>query len=244
MEFPLGVFAIALASASLPSMSRQAAAGDRAGLAGTLEFALRLGLFIAVPAAVGLIVLREPIVRVLFERGEFGPGETAATATALAWYAVGLPGFSGARIAAQAFYAVGAAATAVRLGMLSVLVNVAAAVALMGPLGHGGLALAASIGAYANLAALVLAARRRFGALDGRSLARSLGRTALAAAVVGLWCGLCRAAWPAFAGRASEAAALGAAVVVGALVFWVTATALGAAEQRALAAMLPGRRSG
>lgn len=244
MEFPLGVFAIALASASLPTMSRQAAAGDRAGLASTLEFALRLGLFIAVPAAVGLVVLREPIVRVLFERGEFGPAETAATAAALAWYAVGLPGFSGARIVAQAFYAAGAAGTAVRLGMLSVLVNVAAAVALMGPLGHGGLALAASLGAWANLAALAFVARRRFGALDGRSLARSLGRTALAATAVGLWCGLCRAVWPAPAGRAIEAVVLFAAVVVGALVFWAAATALGAGERRALAAMLPGRRSG
>ncbi|MCL6640615.1 MAG: murein biosynthesis integral membrane protein MurJ [Candidatus Rokubacteria bacterium] len=244
MEFPLGVFAIALASAALPTMSRQAAAGDRAGLAGTLEFALRLGMFIAVPAAVGLVVLRVPIVRVLFERGEFGPAETAATATALAWYAVGLPGFSGARIAAQAFYAVGAAGTAVRLGMLSVLVNVLAALLLMGPLGHGGLALAASVGAYANLALLALAARRRFGALDGRAIARSLGRTAAAAAAVGVWCVLCRAAWPAAVGRATEAAALAAAIGVGALIFWAVGAAVGASERRALAAMLPGRRSG
>jgi putative peptidoglycan lipid II flippase len=244
MEFPLGVFAIALASASLPAMSRQAAAGDRAAVAGTLEFALRLGLFIAVPAAVGLVVLRVPIVRVLFERGEFGPGDTAATATALAWYAVGLPGFAGARIAAQAFYAVGAAGTAVRLGMFSVGVNVAAALLLMGPLGHGGLALAASLGAYANLVLLALGARRRFGALDGRSIARSLARTALAALAVGVWCALCLAAWPAAAGRLTEGVALAVAVGVGALVFWLAAAAVGASERRALAVMLPGRRSG
>jgi putative peptidoglycan lipid II flippase len=244
MEFPLGIFGVALASASLPTMSRQAATGDRAGLAGTLEFALRLGLFIAVPAAVGLVVLRVPIVRVLFERGEFGPLETAATATALGWYAVGLPGFTGARIAAQAFYAAGAAGTAVRLGMLSVLVNIAAALVLMRPLGHGGLALAASIGAYANLALLALVARRRFGGLGGRAVAASLGRIALATAAVGLWCGLCLGLWPEAPGRVGEALLLAAVVAGGAVVFWAAAAALGAAERRALAALLPGRRTG
>ncbi|PYN08014.1 MAG: murein biosynthesis integral membrane protein MurJ, partial [Candidatus Rokuibacteriota bacterium] len=85
MEFPLGVFGIALASAALPPMSRQAAAGDRRGLARTMNFALRLSCFTALPATVGLFVLRLPITRLLFERGHFGPVETAATAWALAW---------------------------------------------------------------------------------------------------------------------------------------------------------------
>src|SRR5439155_462117 len=83
MEFPLGVFGIALASASLPVMSRHAAAQDHGALAGTLSFALRLAFYVSVPATVGLVVLRTPIVRVLFERGRFGPAETAATAEAL-----------------------------------------------------------------------------------------------------------------------------------------------------------------
>src|SRR3990172_784019 len=87
MEFPLGVFGIALASASLPLMARQAAAGQPRALAGTLGFALRLSLYVSVPAMVGLVVLREPIVRVLFERGRFGAPEPAATAVALGWYA-------------------------------------------------------------------------------------------------------------------------------------------------------------
>src|SRR5207249_1592111 len=87
---------------------------DRAGLAGTLNFALRLGVYVSVPATIGLVALRTPIVRLLFERGRFGPAETAATADALAWYAVGLAGFAGSRIAAQAFYAMGEARTAAR----------------------------------------------------------------------------------------------------------------------------------
>src|SRR5207245_1113386 len=79
----LGVFGIALASASLPVMSRQAAAQDHRALAATLSFALRLALYVSVPATVGLVVLRTPIVRLLFERGRFGPVEPAATAEAL-----------------------------------------------------------------------------------------------------------------------------------------------------------------
>src|SRR2546430_12623681 len=101
MEFPLGVFGIALASASLPVMARQAAAGETRALTETLGFSLRLALYASLPAIIGLVILRAPIVRVLFERGKFGPAETGATADALAWYAIGLVGFAGSRIAAQ-----------------------------------------------------------------------------------------------------------------------------------------------
>src|SRR5919109_552891 len=99
MEFPLGVFGIALASAALPAMSRQAATGNARGVATTVNFALRLAGYISLPATVGLVVLSVPITRLLFERGRFGSGDTTATAVALVWYAVGLVGFAGARIA-------------------------------------------------------------------------------------------------------------------------------------------------
>src|SRR2546428_2008016 len=127
MEFPLGIFGVALASASLPAMSRQAAAGDTRGVAATLNFALRLAVYVSAPATVGLALLSVPITRVLFERGRFGPDDTAATAVALVWYAVGLVGFAGARIAAQAFYAIAEPGTAVRLGALAVAANAVAA---------------------------------------------------------------------------------------------------------------------
>ena len=100
MEFPLGIFGIALASASLPAMSRQAAAGDTRGVATTLNFALRLATYVSAPATVGLVVLSVPITRVLFERGRFSPADTEATAVALVWYAVGLVAFAGTRTAA------------------------------------------------------------------------------------------------------------------------------------------------
>src|SRR5262249_52444784 len=94
MEFSLGVFGVALAPPVLPGMSAQAARREYEALRSTLSFSLRLSAFIAVPAAVGLVGLREPIVRLLLQRGEFGPAEAVFTAQALAGYAVGLPAFS------------------------------------------------------------------------------------------------------------------------------------------------------
>lgn len=244
MEFPLGVFGIALASASLPAMSRQAAAGDGPGLAATLSFTLRLGLYIAVPATVGLVILRTPIIRVLFERGQFGPTDTVATAQALAWYAVGLIGFSSARIAAQAFYAVGEPGTAVRLGLLSVAANVIAALLLMGPLAHGGLALASSIGAYVNVALLLWTVRRRFGGVGGRALLGSLARTLLASAPLAAWCALCLRLWPSGGSGWLDAAWLALAVSVGAVIFLGASRVLATPEYGALRGILPfrGRR--
>jgi putative peptidoglycan lipid II flippase len=245
MEFPLGVFGIALASASLPAMSRQAAAGDTAGIARTLNFALRLAAYVSVPATVGLVMLSAPITRVLFERGRFGPAETEATAVALIWYAAGLVGFAGARITAQAFYAVSAPGTAVRLGALSIVVNLVAAVALMGPMGHAGLAAAASIGAYANLAGLLWAARRRFGPLGGRDLVRSVTRTALASVPLAAWCALALVL-PATRPPASPgplAVWLTLTIAGGALVFWGASALLGSSERTALWGMLPRRRT-
>ncbi|PYM24113.1 MAG: murein biosynthesis integral membrane protein MurJ [Candidatus Rokuibacteriota bacterium] len=242
MEFPLGIFGVALASASLPAMSRQAAAGDTRGVAATLNFALRLAVYVSAPATVGLALLSVPITRVLFEHGRFGPDDTAATAVALVWYAVGLVGFAGARIAAQAFYAIAEPGMAVRLGALAVAANVVAAVALMGPLGHAGLAGASSLGAYVNLLGLLWAGRRRFGRLGGRALAASVLRTALACVPLALWCLLILWAGGAAGGLARQAVWLAIAIGGGAVVFVATSAALGSPERLALWGMLPSRR--
>jgi putative peptidoglycan lipid II flippase len=244
MEFPLGVFGIALASASLPTMARQAAAGDTPGVASTVTFALRLAAYVSVPATVGLVVLSVPITRVLFERGRFGAADTEATAAALVWYSLGLVGFAGARITAQAFYAVAEPGTAVKLGALSVAANLVAAVLLMEPMGHAGLAAAASVGAYVNLGGLLWAARRRFGPLGGRALAGSVLRTGLACLPLLVWCLASR--------HLAERLTLDTTVLVGAwlaitigtgaLVFWGASAALGSPERRTLWGMLPWHR--
>ena len=242
MEFPLGIFGIALASAALPAMARQGATADTRGVAQTLNFALRMSFYIAAPATVGLILLRTPITRVLFERGQFGPAETAATASALAWYAAGLVGFSTARIAAQAFYAFGEPGTAVRCGAVSVAAGIVAAVALMGPLGHSGLAAASSVGAYVNVLMLIAAARRRLGLLGGRAMVVSAMRTTVACVPVAAWCALLLSMWPNSGTARADLGVLALAVAGGAAVFWLTSAILGAPERVSLAGILPRRR--
>jgi putative peptidoglycan lipid II flippase len=243
MEFPLGIFGIALASAALPAMSRQAAAGDTRALADTLNLALRLAAYICIPATVGLLVLRTPITRVLFERGRFTAAETAATADALGGYAVGLLAFAAARITAQAFYAAGRPGLAVRLGIVGIAANVVAAVALMRPLGHAGLAYASSVGAVVHVVALLWMARRRFGRLGGRALLACTLRTAAAAAPLALWCWLTLPALAPRRGLAADAALLGLAIAGGAVVFFLASAALASPERRALGRLLPGRRA-
>jgi putative peptidoglycan lipid II flippase len=243
MEFPLGIFGIALASAALPAMSRQTAAGDLRSLAHTLNFAVRLACYTALPATVGLVMLAAPIIRVLFERGQFGPAATAATAWALIWYAVGLTAFSATRIAAQTFYALGDTRTPVVVGVGAVAVNVALAVALMQPMTHAGLAAASSASAYVNLAALIVLARRRLGPIGGSQILRSVARTALASALLAVWCGLVRWQWPAETTVWVDIGWLSAAMAGGVVVFWSASALAGSPEPAALLGSLPWRRA-
>lgn len=239
MEFPLGVFGIALATAALPSMSGQAARGEHRALTDMLGFSLRLSVFVALPAAVGLIALGHPIVRLLFERGEFTPTDAVATTQALAGYAVGLPAFSATRIAAQTFYALGDTRTPVWAGLASVAANVVLALVLMWPLQHAGLALATSLSAYVNLLLLCWLLRRRLGPIGGRQMAASLLRTGGASAALLLWCVWAGARLG--AGWAGAAWTLGA-LAAGMLVYLLSAAALRAPELGALFGML--RRRG
>jgi putative peptidoglycan lipid II flippase len=240
MEFPLGVFGIALATASLPSMSAQAARGDQRGLVQTLGFALRLSAFIAVPATLGLLTLGAPIVQLLFQRGEFGTADAVATAQALAGYAVGLPAFSASRIAAQTFYALGDTRTPVWVGFAGVAINVVLALLLMWPLAHAGLALASSLSSWVSVAGLLWLLRRRLGPVGGREIARSVARVLGASLPLLAWCLWLR---PATVASWWEIAHL-LGVIAGALVVYVlAAAALRSTELGALLGMLRRGRS-
>jgi putative peptidoglycan lipid II flippase len=194
VQFPLGVFAIALSTAVLPSLSRQAAASDMEGLRESFSYALKLVFFITIPAMTGLIILREPIVRLLFERGAFDPVATRMTADALLYFAIGLWAFSGVRIVVATFYAIQDARTPVKIAVLSVLANLAFSVVLMGPMHHGGLALATSLASAVNLVLLSRALRKRLGRIGARDILESVLRSTASAivmggaiAAVGLW---------------------------------------------------------
>ncbi len=186
VQFPLGVFAIAAATAVLPSLSRQAAAGDLDTLKGTFAQALKLVFFITIPASVGLIILREPIVALLFQRGEFDAQATRLTAQALLYYSMGLWAFSAVRIVAATFFALQDTRTPVKMAGISIFANIILGIVLMKPLAHGGLALATSLASILNLGLLLGALRARLGFLGWKSIALSVCRSLLCSAAMGI----------------------------------------------------------
>jgi len=185
VQFPLGVFAIALATAVLPSLSKQAAINDMDGLKSSFSYALRLVFFITIPAMTGLIILREPIVQILFQRGAFDPATTRLTAEALLYYALGLWAFSGVRIVVSAFCALQDTQTPAKIAVVSLLANIVLSILLMGPMRHGGLALATSLASGVNLTLLILALRGRIGRIGARGILRSGLKSTVCAAVMG-----------------------------------------------------------
>lgn len=185
VQFPLGVIGISTATAVLPAFSRQAAASDTSAIRDTFAYAINMVLFIIIPAMVGLIVLREPIVALLFQRGAFSAVAAQLTADALLYYAVGLWAFATLRIVAAALYAQQDARSPVRCAVISIVANLFLGVGLAGPMGHSGIALALSLSAMVNLALLLMALRKRLGALGGRIIAASLSRTVFSSALMG-----------------------------------------------------------
>jgi putative peptidoglycan lipid II flippase len=186
VQFPLGIFAIATATAVLPSLSRQAAENDLSALKDTFSFAMRLVFFITVPAMVGLIILREPIVALLFKRGVFDARATRLTAYALLYYAIGLWAFSAVRIVVSTFYSLQDTRTPVRAAVIAVCANILLGIILMVPMNHGGLALATSLASMVNLLLLVLALKVKLGTLNLGDMTRSAGKTVICSAAMGM----------------------------------------------------------
>jgi putative peptidoglycan lipid II flippase len=135
---------------------------------------------------VGLIVLREPIVAILFERGAFGSDSTRLTAYALLWYSTGLWAYAALRILLAVFYALQDAYRPLKAAAVCVIVNLGAGVALMPVMGHGGIALAAALAAALNVVLLTLMLRRQIGPLGRRQLMPAIGRTVGCAIVMGI----------------------------------------------------------
>lgn len=185
MYLPIGLFGVSIATAVLPDVSRHAVANDLPAMRRSVAQALRLMLMLNVPAMVGLIVLAEPIVALLYERGQFGRQDTVATAAALAFYAPGLLGYSIVKIASPAFYSLRDARTPVTVSVSSVAFNLVLNLVLVEVMGFRGLALGTAIAAIFNAGVLIWLLRGRLGGLEGRTLGVSLAKIAAASAVMG-----------------------------------------------------------
>lgn len=161
VQFPVGVFGLAVSTAALPSLSRLCAQGRMDEFESVVRSAMRLSLFISLPAMAGLIALAGPLIGLLFGRGAFGPEAVHSTAAALVAYGVGLPAIALVRPLVGAFYALEDTRTPVLVATLCVAVNVLLGWTLMGAMAHVGLALAVSVASFVNVGLLSLLLRRR-----------------------------------------------------------------------------------
>lgn len=186
MYLPIGLFGVSIATAVLPTVSRHTADRNDEAVKATIANGVSLMLMLNVPASVGLIVLAHPIVRVILERGRFTAADTAATAAALQYYALGLLAYSVVRIVSPIFYALGRSRTPVMVSVITVLVNAGLNVVLVRVLGFRGLALGTSIAALFNAATLLIVLRNHLhGIHDGRILG-AFARITAAAGAMGL----------------------------------------------------------
>jgi putative peptidoglycan lipid II flippase len=177
MLMPQGVVGIAVATAMLPSLSSLAAAEERERLRATLGFSMRMVFAVLLPAAFGLALLARPVVSVLFEHGAFGAeNSTPLTASALFFYALGLPAFGAVKVIGQAFFAFQDSRTPFGVGVVAMVANIVLNLLLMGPLGVGGLALATSLSGFLNLALLAWFLRPRLGGVHPRAFVLAVGR--------------------------------------------------------------------
>jgi putative peptidoglycan lipid II flippase len=187
MQLPLGLFGVAMASATLPSISRSAAAGNMDEFRRTLSKSLGVVFLLTLPSSVGLIVLGKSIIGAIYQGGKFQLYDTQQTAVALSCYAVGLAGYAALKVLNPAFYALGDARTPMLVSIASVGINYAAAVTAIRVvhLGHAGLAMSTSVVALFGFVVLFSILRNRIGGVYGRELATGVAKVGAAAAVMG-----------------------------------------------------------
>lgn len=185
VQFPLGIFAAALSTAVLPTLSKQAMAGDAKALKETFDYSLKLVLFTTVPAMTGLVVLREPLVRLLFERGQFDADAARLTASTLLYYGIGIWAFAAVRVAVSVFYAVQDTITPVKTALVSIAANILLGSILITKMGCQGIALSTSIASMINVCLLLRVIAVKFNGLELKGLAVSAGKTIISSVIMG-----------------------------------------------------------
>lgn len=237
MQLPLGIFGVALGTVALPLLARMAATGNTGAFRSELARGMRLAFLMTIPASVGLIVLAEPIISVLYQHGKFGAYETAESAGALRFYAIGLCGYAALKVLVNAFYAIDHRKTPMIVSFLAVGLNLLLnwIFTLHLGWGHRGLAFATACVATTNFLILYSLMRRHLRFLESRVMLALLAKVGAASALMAALCWYgssvflsdwaTQAFWP-------KLAALSGVILVGAGAFFLCATALGIAELR------------
>ena len=235
MQLPLGVFGVAIATVTLPLVSRSAALGNTGEFRGALAHAMRLVMLLTIPSAIGLIILAEPIIALIYQHGRFTAAATVQTAAALRFYALGLAGYAGVKVLAPAFYALDKRHLPMVVSLLSIGVNFALnwLFTFHLGLGHRGLALSTSFVAMTNFLLLYGLMRRHTGRLETGAMLATLGKIAVAGAVLAAVCLLAERFFLSSATEASQGRLIVEVVLtigVGMVAFFGTAFLLRVAE--------------
>jgi putative peptidoglycan lipid II flippase len=238
MQLVLGSYAIAMSTAILPAMSHQIAAGKWDEMKHTFGFSLRIVSFITIPAAVGLILLRRPIVQVLFQHGRFVAESTSLTAHALFFYSLGLPAYAAIKLITPMYYSTQDTWTPARVGAWAlgsnILLNTIFLLFFYRSLSNGSPALASSVTAYFNFGALFFLFRKRYGRLGATGLAASLVKIAVCAVAMAFisYYGLQAAHFSSAAHLVTQVALLAAVILVSTAVYFGLAWLLHCEELR------------
>jgi len=230
----LGVVGVAVGTALLPLLSRQISAGDEAAAQNSQNRAVEFSILLTLPAACALFVMADPVVQVLFQRGAFGDVQASATAAALAILALGLPGYVLIKALAPGFFGRGDTATPVKIAAVSMIVNVALSLILMGPYLHVGIAMATAASSWLNAGVMAFVLHKRGHFVFDERLKSRLPRTFLASTgmSMALYFATAKLApWLSSGVELERAFALAALVVGGLTSFAALALISGAAEQ-------------
>lgn len=231
MNFPLGIFGIAVATVALPSLSGAAVSNNIAELKNTLTRGLRLSLFLIIPSSIFLIFLSKPVVAFVYQRGEFTGFHTAGTSQALTLYSIGLFALACVRLLAYSFYSLKDARTPMIIGFLAVAVNIVLNRSLMYHIGFRVFPMAASSAAVLNMILLWWALRRRIGKLEGRELVIFSIKVLIAALAMGVCAAAIFSQFPSTQGFL-------ASIVLGAAMFFMISRLWGLHETEIVQSLL------
>jgi putative peptidoglycan lipid II flippase len=247
MQLPLGVFGVAIATVTLPLVSRSAALGNKAEFRGALAHALRLVFLLTIPSAIGLVILAEPIIALIYQHGRFTAEATVHTAEALRFYAIGLVGYSAVKVLAPAFYALDKRNLPMVVSLFSIAVNFCLNwfFTLNLGLGHRGLALSTSLVAIINFLILYAMMRHYTGQLETGAMIKTLAKLLLAGALLAGICLLAQHFIFAPAGLTIWRKGFGllVTIAVGSAAFFGAAYLLHVAELRDVVTLVRGRFS-
>lgn len=243
IQFPIGVFGVAISTATITKTAREAAQGKLDEFRKTIASSLRLTMLLTIPSTIGLVVLAKPIIGMIYERGRFTAVDTNQTAEALMYYALGLTAYSAIKVLAPAFYALKDTRIPMLASVLSIITNYFVAklsIESFG-IGHRGLALSVSAVALINFAVLFFFLRRKLAGIEGWGLLLAFGKVLLAALLMGAACYFLSEQLMRFLGGQALWARLVNVMIsvgVGVLVFGVAAKVLRVGELEQLSAAL------